>query len=91
MREGNFFPRLPLMSHTITIGPAIRAIRRSQGVTQLDLADRAGVSGSYMTNIEQGVKQPALETTLRIAHALGVPPGAITYSCQACRAERSAA
>ncbi|USY19685.1 helix-turn-helix domain-containing protein [Nocardiopsis exhalans] len=79
------------MSHTITIGPAIRAIRRSQGVTQLDLADRAGVSGPYLTNIESGVKQPSFDTALRIAHALGVPPEAITYSCPTCRAERSAA
>lgn len=72
------------MSHAITIGPAVRAIRDAQGVKLGDLAQRAHLSGPYLTNIERGVKQPALETALRIAYALGVPPGAITYACPTC-------
>lgn len=77
------------MPHTVTLGPAIRAIRKAQGVSQIDLAARAQVSGSYLTNIEKGTRQPALDTALRIAHALKVPPEAITYT-STCTCTRTA-
>ncbi|HLS03027.1 MAG TPA: helix-turn-helix transcriptional regulator [Beutenbergiaceae bacterium] len=72
------------MSHAITIGPAIRAIRKAHGLGVGDLAQQVNLSGPYLTNIERGVKKPALETALRIAYALGVPPEAITYACPTC-------
>ena len=67
------------MPHTVTLGPAIRAIRKAQGVSQINLAERSRVSGTHLTQIELGSKQPSLEAALRIAHALRVPPEAITY------------
>jgi transcriptional regulator with XRE-family HTH domain len=58
-------------------GPAIRAIRKALGISQQDLAARAGISPSHMNKIEQGVEQPKFETAVRIADQLGVPTDAI--------------
>lgn len=67
------------MPHMVTHGPAIEAIRKAQHLKVVELAARAQVSAPYLTNIEKGKKQPAATTALTIAHALGVPPEAITY------------
>jgi DNA-binding XRE family transcriptional regulator len=55
-------------------GQKIRELRRAHGMTQQLLADRAGVSLSYIEKLERGAtKQPSVGTLTAIAAALNVP------------------
>lgn len=52
----------------------IREIRDAQGLTGEELAERAGISRSYLTEIEKGTKTPNTRRLESIAKALGVWP-----------------
>lgn len=54
------------------IGKRIQRCREERGMKQEELAERTGLSSSYMSAIERGVKIPRLETFVRIANALEV-------------------
>jgi transcriptional regulator with XRE-family HTH domain len=45
------------------------------GMSQLELANRANLSQSFLGSIEAGKKQPSVLTLLKIASALNVNPG----------------
>lgn len=49
---------------------AIRARRRSLGLTQQALADRAGVSRVWLSHLETGKASPTLEFLMRVLDAL---------------------
>lgn len=49
------------------------AHRRELGVSQEDLAHKAGLSVSYVSMLERGQRQPPLETVEAFARALKVP------------------
>jgi transcriptional regulator with XRE-family HTH domain len=55
------------------IAAAIRAARRSRGLTQEALAERIGRSVASLSNLERAHAVPTLETLLAIAEVLGVP------------------
>jgi len=54
------------------IGHFIRDLRRSAGVSLRQLADRAGVSNPYLSQIERGLRKPSAEVLQQIAAALRV-------------------
>jgi transcriptional regulator with XRE-family HTH domain len=54
------------------IGEFIRDLRRSAGVSLRQLADRAGVSNPYLSQIERGLRKPSAEVLQQIANALRV-------------------
>lgn len=56
----------------ITLGQRIRALRKRLGVSQEELADRAGVHWTYLARAERGEQNPTLENLHAIAQALGV-------------------
>jgi transcriptional regulator with XRE-family HTH domain len=47
-------------------------------LTQQELAERAGISKPYLSQIETGKRQGTVETLSAIARSLGVPLDAIT-------------
>ena len=51
-------------------GRHIRTLRRLQGVTQEELAYRAGIHAVYLSGIERGVRNPSLKNIRAIARAL---------------------
>lgn len=57
--------------------PIMNNIRRlrffADEMTQLDLAERAGVSRQTIISLEAGKYAPSLELAFRIAHVFGVP------------------
>jgi transcriptional regulator with XRE-family HTH domain len=65
------------------LGERLRALREASGLSQRELADKAGVAISIVCQIEQGRRRqdPRFSTVARIARALGVsldaflPPG----------------
>ena len=60
------------MGHSKSLGEWVRARRTAASVNQRDLATRAGISRSYLCDIERGRGgQPSLGCLDRIAAALG--------------------
>ncbi|WP_188793659.1 helix-turn-helix domain-containing protein [Dyella nitratireducens] len=53
------------------LGHAIRNMRQHRGLTQQDLASRAGVPRRKVIEVEQGSPRVAIETYAKVAHALG--------------------
>ena len=58
-------------SLAISIGDSLRRIRLSQGdnLTQLDVAEGAGISTRYYAYLELGQKIPSFEVIMKIARA----------------------
>lgn len=52
----------------------IRSTRASMGISQMELAQMADMSQSFLASVEAGKKQPSVMTLLRIAKALGINP-----------------
>lgn len=47
--------------------------RKALGISQEELADRAQVHSSYVSQLERGVKSPTLGVIMKLASALGQP------------------
>lgn len=59
---------------TIVIGNVIRNIRKKRGLSQEVVSGLAGIARTHLTMIENGTKQPNLETIWKIALALNMYP-----------------
>jgi len=55
------------------LGENIKMIRLAKGMTQGDLCRKLEVDRAYMSNVENGKKNPTLSTITNIAKALNVP------------------
>ena len=53
------------------IGTRIKAGRVAAGLTQERLAEKVGISSTYLSAIECNVKDPKLATFIKIANAVG--------------------
>lgn len=53
-------------------GERLREVRTLRGMSQDEVADRAHIYRSHVSDIERGRKQPTVETLYRLAHALRV-------------------
>lgn len=51
----------------------LKAVRQAAGLTQAELAERAGVSRKTVNTIENGVFTPSVMVALLLARALDVP------------------
>ena len=56
------------------IGAKLRAVREKLGMSQEEVAERAGVDRTYISILERGLKSPTLDTMERICAALGTLP-----------------
>ena len=54
----------------IDIGPLIRELRTSRGITVTELARRAGISQPYLTQIERGLRPVTRDVLSRLADGL---------------------
>ena len=54
------------------IGKKIREERKRRGLTQEELAFKAGISVNFMGQIERATKKPSLDTLEKISSALGI-------------------
>lgn len=55
-------------------GIALREVRLDAGLSQEELAFRAGVHTNYVSLLERGRKSPTLGVIVRLASALSVSP-----------------
>src|SRR6185436_4666176 len=64
-------------SEKSALGHRLRDHRRRLGLSQSQLAEKAGVNQGYLSSIEQGDRTPRHDTLRAIAVALGVPEGVL--------------
>ena len=57
-------------SAELQLGPRIRALRQARHVTLRELAQRAGVTESFLSQVEREVTSPSIASVQRIARAL---------------------
>ena len=63
-----------IVNMTATFGELLREKRRAAGLSQRQLADRAGVDFSYISKLENGrLPAPADDTVVRLCEILGCP------------------
>ena len=55
-------------------GEIVRSVRKEHVWTQEDLAERAGLTTTYVGQVERGDKVPSLTVVLKLALALEVLP-----------------
>jgi transcriptional regulator with XRE-family HTH domain len=55
----------------------VRRLRAKKSLSQKALADKVGISVSYVSMLERGQRSPPLETIEKMARALGVPPATL--------------
>lgn len=55
----------------------VRRLREKKKFSQKALADKVGISVSYVSMLERGQRSPPLETIEKMAKALGVPAASL--------------
>jgi Predicted transcriptional regulators len=56
----------------IRLGLAIKYLRLKQSLTQEELAHRATLHRTYLTDIERGTRNPSIEVIEKLADGLGI-------------------
>jgi DNA-binding XRE family transcriptional regulator len=56
----------------VGFGNRLRTMRRKRGWSQDELAHRAGADSSYVSELENGLKEPCLRKIKQLSEALGV-------------------
>lgn len=65
---------MPKAREAAIFGASVRRVRKEYDWTQEDLADRAGLTTTYVGQVERGDKVPSLTVVLKLAHALDMLP-----------------
>lgn len=55
-------------------GRALREARHALGISQEELADRAEIHRTHVSQLERGLKSPTIDTLARLAKALNTTP-----------------
>jgi len=58
-------------------GATVRRLRLAAGLTQEQLGERCRMDLSAVSRLERGERNPRLDTLVRLARALDVPPAAL--------------
>jgi len=59
---------------TNTFGQALRAARTQRGMSQDQFADATGLHRTHISLLERGLREPNLETLVKLSRALGLAP-----------------
>ncbi len=57
----------------------LREVREQAGLTQLELAERAGLTKDAVARLERGARSPAWETVVALCQALKVMPNTFLH------------
>jgi transcriptional regulator with XRE-family HTH domain len=57
----------------VALGDRIRARRKELGLSQSDLAERTGMTASFVSQVERSVTSPSIDSLYKISQALDVP------------------
>jgi DNA-binding XRE family transcriptional regulator len=61
----------------LALGREARRLREARGLTQEELADRAGLHPNYIGRIERGESNVGVKALFKLARGLGVSPAAL--------------
>jgi transcriptional regulator with XRE-family HTH domain len=70
-------------SPNIALGKIISGLRQSAGLSQEELAHRAGIHRTYVSQIERGLKSPTIVMLLKLSKALDTTPSKIMRQLEA--------
>jgi transcriptional regulator with XRE-family HTH domain len=59
----------------VALGERLAALRKEAGLSQMALADSAGLHFTYISRVERGERAPSYPNLLKLARGLGVAPG----------------
>ena len=59
------------------LGKRVRACRKGKDITQEELAQRVGISASFMGHVERGTRVLSVETLVKLCEVLGITPDAL--------------
>ncbi|TBW32841.1 XRE family transcriptional regulator [Siculibacillus lacustris] len=71
------------------LSEALRLIRVFHDAKQTDLADRIGVSKSYISELESGKKSPTLEVIEKYSKEFSIPSSSILFFSEQLSADKS--
>jgi y4mF family transcriptional regulator len=60
------------LSSTLELGELVRAVRKEQGLTQLDVAGLAGLSNRFVIDLERGKETLQMQKVLDVLSLLGL-------------------
>ncbi|WP_080669630.1 helix-turn-helix domain-containing protein [Bradyrhizobium japonicum] len=66
-----------MKSPNIAFGKIIAGLRQSAQLSQEELAERAAIHRTYVSQIERGLKSPTIVMLFRLARALDTTPSRI--------------
>jgi len=69
----------------------LKRLRSEHGLSQRNLALRAGLNRSYLSRLENGKNDPRLEIIGKLAKVLGVTPAKLLDAVQAHQSEQKVA
>ena len=58
-------------------GDAVRTCRASLGISQEELATRSKLHRTYVAGVERGIRNPSLNSIIKIAEGLGIAVSAL--------------
>jgi len=60
---------------SLRFGEKLRKLRKERGISQEELAGRAGLHRTYVSSVERGERNVSLETVDKLARGLALPMG----------------
>ncbi|HMK05982.1 MAG TPA: helix-turn-helix transcriptional regulator [Flavobacterium sp.] len=57
----------------MNLGPTIKNLRQQKGLTQTEFALKAGITQTYLSQIENNLKDPNISVLKKLAEELAVP------------------
>jgi transcriptional regulator with XRE-family HTH domain len=75
----------------LLLGRAVREVRKAQGLTQKQVAERTGVHVTYLSDVERGARNPSWKVIASLAAGMGVPTADIAGRYDALAAGRKGA
>lgn len=54
------------------LGSRLQCLRQNVGISQEELADRAGIHRTYVSGVERGIRNPTVTVLEKLAAGLGV-------------------